>query len=582
MSFTWPWMLLLLVPALAVGAASWRSSPSATTLFPNIRAGFAAGGRVRLGVGARAAFRWRFWLAVLLAIVALARPQFGTAPQSAFAPAGEVVIALDLSRSMLAPDVQPSRLEHARTIATGLADALPEQKLGLIGFAGRAFLLAPPSEDRAMLQAYLPKLSPDDMVDPGTNIAALLETAGAAFDRTSRGHVLVLLSDGEADAAPWQAPLDALRTNKVRVIAVGIGTSEGSPVPGPGGSPLRDRKGNVVHSRLDAAILERIARVTGGDVLEGADVETLASHVRAALAQDARDGRDTSDGDGRADQFFWLLIAALLLLAWSAATEWASRLRVHRHAAAAAPAFAILAFLLTAISGQRPATAQSGRETPGQPGTVTAMLDPDLHGIEPDPLMLMNAAVSHLIVKKQITAADWLYFANTATRYGEVHRGHAHPLSEGVLRDGLLAVARGQRLDPKLADWDGLAARLNRLLQPSPPSRSKGSGKSDDTNEPTMANRQQIVPSEPPPHQAGGQDASSQPGGQDGKGKQPGTRNVGGNRRDRYDPAEWQDPSLVQPLYLLDKLRGTDSPAALFRLMQRGSAKPSADREQTW
>ena len=584
--FAWP--LVASLAGLAWAFPGLRTQ-KAEKLRPQIRRGVAARGQIRLSPDASSKSRlpWRFLCAFVLAVVALARPQWGPPEQSAYAPAGEVLIALDLSRSMLAADVAPSRLERARALASALVEQLPEQKIGLIGFAGAAHLLAPASDDRAPLQAFLPSVMPEHMPEQGTDFAALFDVARNAFSRSAAARCLVVFTDGEAESESWRASLALLRKDHVRVIAVGVGTAEGANVPTQEGRWLHDRSGALVQSRLSSATLSEFARETTGIYLDVGRYGELATLVRAATGV-ASDSANAGERH-RADRFAWFLGAALLMLAWSIAHEWPAQPRMGR---VMRP---VTTTLLAGIGALLLACALRAQVSAPPQITDTAQELLDLHE-EADPLAHVAAVVSRLIDKREPGAADYLDLARAATRYGEVHRGHAHPLSEGVLRDGLAAVERGRALEPSLAEWSTLHDKLKRLMVPPPPVTADA-GPADPANDRTDARRLTAGSARAQPEaqgtKTGATDEATQKkadpqqpssNGQGGKsaGSPNGLRPVGGSRRDVYDAAEWRDPSLVLPLHQLEQLRGTDSPPELFRLMQRPTASAVREAEHPW
>jgi len=576
MSFLWPHMLWLaaLVPIL-IGLELWldrrREGPDGSG--GKIRRGAVLGGRARFDPGAARpmARPWRFWLAVLLLVTALARPQWGQAPLAPDDQApGEVVIALDLSRSMLATDVSPSRLSRARALATALADDLPERRIGLIGFAGAAHVLAPVSEDQAILRTYLPQIGPEHMPVPGSNLDALLETALNSFSDTPQGRALVILTDGEAEPGAWRERLAPLRSQGVRVIAVGFGTEAGATPPGPGGAPMRRPDGAAVVSRLNPGLLAELAAggAEGGQDLDLAGAADLSALVRtaSATAPEAA-GTEAGRAQGLADQFVWFAAGALILLAWSAASEVPAhpRLRTPR-APALTRALLLAAFALT--------LAPAGLSLAQGP----LLTEADLQG-EEDPLLQMRGLAEELVGRQRLSAADYLRISEVAIRYGEVHRGHGHALEDGVMRDGLAAVVQGRRLDPDLADWAAAEARLNHLLTPPPPVPMEDPGPADPANEPMGATGEQPVAGE---DAAPGGDEPGEDGQQEPTAGEQGLQNVGGSTSDQFDPAEWRNPALVQPLDTLRRLRAADSPAELFLRRQAAQSAPRPPGAQTW
>jgi len=579
MSLLWPHMLWLaaLVPIL-IGLELWlgrRQEGPDGGAGGKIRRGAVLGGRVRFdpGAGRPMARPWRFWLAVLLLVVALARPQWGQAPLAPDDQApGEVVIALDLSRSMLATDVSPSRLSRARALATKLADDLPDRRIGLIGYAGAAHVLAPVSEDQAILRTYLPQIAPEHMPVAGSNLDALLETALNSFSDTPQGRVLVILTDGEAEPGPWRERLAPLRAQGVRVIAVGFGTEAGAtpPGPGPGGEPMRRPDGAAVVSRFNPALLAELAAggAEGGQALDLAGAADLSALVRtaSATAPEAA-GTDARRTQRLADQFVWFAAAALILLAWSAATEVPAHPRLRTPRTLALSRALMLAALTLTLAPAGLSLAQG-----------PLLTETDLQG-EEDPLLQMRGLAEELVARRRLTADDYRRISEVAIRYGEIHRGHGHPLEEGVMRDGLAAVIEGRRLDPDLTDWAAAEAKLKRLLTPPPPVPMEDPGPADPANEPMDATGQQPVAGEdarPGGGEPGEEDQQEPTAGEQG------LQNVGGSKSDQFDPAEWSNPALVQPLDTLRRLRAADSPGELFLRRQAAQAAPRPPGAQTW
>jgi Ca-activated chloride channel family protein len=577
MSFLWPHVLWLaaLVPIL-IGlelCLGRRQEGPDGGAGGKIRRGAVLGGRVRFDPGAARpmARPWRFWLAVLLLATALARPQWGQAPLAPDDQApGEVIIALDLSRSMLATDVSPSRLSRARALATALADDLPDRRIGLIGYAGAAHVLAPVSEDQAILRTYLPQIGPEHMPVPGSNLDALLETALNSFSDTPQGRALVILTDGEAEPGAWRERLAPLRSQGVRVIAVGFGTEAGATPPGPGGAPMRRADGAAVVSRLNPALLAELAAggAQGGQALDLAGAADLSALVRtaSATAPEAA-GTEAGRAQGLADQFVWFAAAALILLAWSAASEVPAHPRLRTPQTPALSHALLIAALALTLAPAGLSLAQG-----------PLLTEADLQG-EEDPLLQMRGLAEELLGRRRLSAADYRRISEVAIRYGEVHRGHGHALEDGVMRDGLAAVALGRKLDPDLADWAAAEARLNHLLTPPPPVPMEDPGPADPANEPMGATGQQPVAGE----DAGpGGDEPGEDGQQEPTAGEQGLQNVGGSTSDQFDPAEWSNPALVQPLDTLRRLRAADSPGELFLRRQAAQSAPRPPGAQTW
>ena len=203
---------------------------------------------------------------------ALAQPQCGNHSELTKRRGIDVVVAIDASKSMLARDVQPSRLERAKLELTTLLDELKGDRVAIVAFAGDAFIQCPLTSDYAAAKMFLRAIDPEAMPQGGTNIGAALLLSRQVLDNADRGakdKVIVLISDGEDLEGEITEGVDALKEAGARVLAVGIGSETGEPIPilDKKGAIIgyhKDANGTTVLSRLDRAGLERIAEATGG------------------------------------------------------------------------------------------------------------------------------------------------------------------------------------------------------------------------------------------------------------------------------------------------------------------------------
>ena len=200
-----------------------------------------------------------------LLAVTLAGPQLGYDTLEVPHRGRDVIIAMDVSRSMLATDVAPTRLQRAKLLAEDLVGELGSDRLGLVAFAGSAFLQAPLTLDHGAVLAAVDELDTDLIPKGGTNIAAAIRACEEAFGKAEGfSRAIVIISDGEElDADGLEAARQAGAAG-IRIFTVGVGSEEGSEIPLGPGEFVRDQSGKVVQSRLDAARMREIAEVTGG------------------------------------------------------------------------------------------------------------------------------------------------------------------------------------------------------------------------------------------------------------------------------------------------------------------------------
>jgi Ca-activated chloride channel family protein len=255
-------------------------------------------------------------LALSLCLLALMGPGWGGAEAGRQGP--DILIALDASRSMLARDAGTSRLEAARSLARELAARAGKSRIGLVAFAGGAFLVCPLTHDRNGFLLSLTGLDTDALPRGGTSLAAAIDEAVRGV-REGRGReaVLVMITDGEnLEGDPLAAAVRA-RQAGITIHALGVGTPEGGPVVLPEGSGgetlLRDRQGRVVQTRLDEGLLARIAAAAGGQYSRAGSRGMLPDGAAKWLAQEEAGG-EPAEGPPPREGFQLPLVMALLIL----------------------------------------------------------------------------------------------------------------------------------------------------------------------------------------------------------------------------------------------------------------------------
>ena len=304
--------LLLVLPALAL--FFWRASRQRQRLLAQfIQARLLSALTVGVSPARRNIRVGCLMLAVALLIFALARPQYGFDLQKVEQRGLDVVVALDTSKSMLAEDIAPDRLERARLAALDLMQRAKTDRLGLVAFAGDAFLECPLTFDNTAFQQCVQNLSVNSLPLGGTSLAAAIQTAQAAFKEGDHFKVLVLLTDGEDNANSGEAlaaAQDAAKTG-LKIFTIGIGTTQGALL---NPNQVRDPDGNAVKSHLNETQLSQIAAAAGGFYLPLRGANTMEMLYDRGLAPLPK-----SEGEERLvrryhEQYQWPLAMAVLLL----------------------------------------------------------------------------------------------------------------------------------------------------------------------------------------------------------------------------------------------------------------------------
>ncbi len=257
--------------------------------------------------------------AVGMALLGLARPQFGTRVETVRSVGQDIVVAVDLSQSMMAEDVAPNRLERARLAILRLMRQLDGDRIGLVAFAGDAFVQSPLTVDYSAAALFLSAMEPDIMPVQGTDLGTALRVSLDALDEARESRVLVVVTDGEDHEEGFDAEVARALQSGVRIHTVGIGSVEGVPIPlfDEGGRQqgfLRDEDGAVVTTRLDEGTLEDIARATDGRYVRvgagGTAFEDLVDEIARAEGE-MLDARQVTQFE---EQYQIFLGLALLML----------------------------------------------------------------------------------------------------------------------------------------------------------------------------------------------------------------------------------------------------------------------------
>ena len=212
---------------------------------------------------------FKFWLlftAFTIGCFMLARPQFGSKQETVTRKGIETVIALDISNSMLADDVMPSRLEKSKRIISNLVDQFKDDKIGLIVFAGDAFVQLPITSDFISAKIFLNTISPSLITRQGTNIKTAIELATRSFTPNEGvGKAIIIITDGENHEGGAEEAAQAAAEKGYMIYVLGVGQPSGSPIPGERSGEFRkDKDGNVIVTRLNEDMCRKIAAAGKG------------------------------------------------------------------------------------------------------------------------------------------------------------------------------------------------------------------------------------------------------------------------------------------------------------------------------
>ena len=255
--------------------------------------------------------------ALALLIMAAARPQYGQKEKTVKRQGIEVMIALDISNSMMAEDVAPNRLDRAKQMLSKMIDRMVDDKVGLVVFAGEAYTQLPITCDYVSAKMFLNTITPALIPTQGTAIGAALETSIRSFgsQESDAGRAIILITDGENHEDDAIAAAKHARELGIQVFVVGIGKPEGSPIPIAGtNNYIKDRSGQVVVSRLNEDMCQQIAQAGNGIYVRCDNTNTAMRALQQELDRIATAELETKVYADYNEQYQSFVLIALLLL----------------------------------------------------------------------------------------------------------------------------------------------------------------------------------------------------------------------------------------------------------------------------
>lgn len=250
-----------------------------------------------------------------LGIIALSQPRMGFQWEEVQHSGFDIILAVDVSRSMLAEDISPNRLTRAKREVIDLLSMLQGDRVGLVVFAGIGFTQSPLTVDYKAIEIFLDTLDTELIPVPGTAIAHALQTSMQAFSDSHRNSkAIILITDGEDHSGELQIVEKQAREAGVKIFVIGIGKTEGVPIPNLQGGFLKNKKGELVMSKLNEAALKELALSTGGSYAQSV---TGDLDLEKIYLQDIRENLQRNELQKTRrrlwnEQFQWFVLAAIL------------------------------------------------------------------------------------------------------------------------------------------------------------------------------------------------------------------------------------------------------------------------------
>lgn len=256
--------------------------------------------------------------AIGLFCVLLARPQFGSKLETVKRKGVEVMIALDISNSMLAQDVQPSRLQKAKRLVAQLVDKMENDKVGLIVFAGDAFTQLPITSDYISAKMFLETIDPSLISKQGTAIGAAINLATRSFTpQEGVGKAVIVITDGENHEGGAVEAAKAATEKNIQVNVLGVGMPDGAPIPVEGSNDYRrDREGNIIVTKLNEPMCQEIAKAGNGIYVRVDNTNSAQKTISSEIGKMAKADVETqvyTEFDEQFQAVAWIILLLLLI-----------------------------------------------------------------------------------------------------------------------------------------------------------------------------------------------------------------------------------------------------------------------------
>lgn len=279
-----------------------------------------------------------FCLALACFVIALVNPKIGSKMETIKREGIDIVFAMDVSKSMLAEDIAPNRMEKSKQLVTQILNNLTSDRVGIIAYAGSAFPQLPITTDYGAAKLFLQALNTNMVSSQGTAITDAIELSKSYFDEADKtSRVLIIVSDGEDHGGGIEAVSQEAAEEGIKIITIGVGTERGGPIPlkekGIVKSYKKDRQGETVITKMDPSTLKEIAKATGGEYINGTNTDEVVSKVTDLLNNIEKTEFETKQYADYKDQFQWfigfgILFMVLEVLLLERKTAWINRLNL--------------------------------------------------------------------------------------------------------------------------------------------------------------------------------------------------------------------------------------------------------------
>lgn len=279
-----------------------------------------------------------YCLALACLVLALVNPKIGSTMKTVKREGVDIVFAMDVSKSMLAEDIAPNRIEKSKQLVTQILNNLGSDRVGIIAYAGSAFPQLPITTDYASAKLFLNALNTDMVSSQGTAISEAIRLAETYYNEASQtNRVLFILSDGEDHGGDIEGIAKEAAKKGIRIFTIGLGTARGGTIPikknGVTQSYKKDKQGQTVITKMDKSTLSEIADITGGEYIDGTNTKQVVAKVEKALSKIQKSEFETKQYADYADQFQWFLGFGILfmvidVLLLERKTAWVKRLNL--------------------------------------------------------------------------------------------------------------------------------------------------------------------------------------------------------------------------------------------------------------